>query len=114
MTFASGTITGDFIGTVSGAWAGEITQGVGFFPPSGNGFAVPEQFQGTLTCVCTVAGVGSGTLAFAFRGGFEPSSGGQLTGTLTILQGTADLAGVQGQGTFAAGGFYTLNLIVAG
>lgn len=115
MTFASGTITGDFVGAVTGSWTGQITQGIGFFTPGGGGssglLAVPEQLRGTFTCVCSVNGVGSGTLTFNFNGGFNPPSG-LLRGTLTILQGTGDLASLQGQGTFAADGSYSLNLTV--
>lgn len=58
-------------------------------------------FSGTITCSCAVAGK-SGTLRWSYTG--TQAADGSFQGQVFNLQGTGDLAGLNGQGTFQGQG----------
>ena len=84
-------------GTFSGTYAGDFVQELELIIHSDGS----SNFHGTSVCVCTVAGVGSGTLVWRVIGTGTPTTG---AGTYTIVSGTGDLESARGQGTFTAAG----------
>lgn len=90
-------ISMSIFGTFSGTYAGDFVQELELIIHSDGS----SNFHGTSVCVCTVAGVGSGTLVWRVIGTGTPTGG---AGTYTIVSGTGDLASARGQGTFTAAG----------